>query len=139
MHPELHLGSLSIPTYFLIISIDFCLMFWYLSVRSQKWNISSKMALDVGLVATVFGFISARLFHVFYEVPEYYLDHPAAILYLWEGGYVFFAGLLGGLAAGLIWLYWRKQKIFIWLDLFAPILALGYYFLRWLSFSAGSE
>ncbi len=79
--------------------------------------------LAIGLI------IGARLGHVFFYFPGYYLKHPFEIPALWHGGMSFHGGLLGVVITGLI--YCRKHgfDFWFWADLFvvpAPIgLGLG--------------
>jgi phosphatidylglycerol:prolipoprotein diacylglycerol transferase len=137
MHPELHFGSWSLPTYFLIISIDFCLMLVWLRRRSRHRGLSVKLALDTAIIGTLAGFVAARLFHVFYEYPGFYLENPSYIFKLWEGGYVILPGLFVGAMVCIWWLRFLKQPLGVWLDVFAPVLALGYSLGRWACFFQG--
>lgn len=137
MRPEFHLGSWSFSSYFIIISLDFCLMLFWLKHRSKKLGFPVKRALDVGMISALTGLIIARLFHVFYEFPQYYLENPSAVFKVWEGGYVILPGLMGAFAVGLLWLKRTEGNLLSWLDLFAPILALGYSLGRWACFFQG--
>lgn len=137
MHPEIHLGSWSIPSYFLIISLDFCLLLLWLRKRSESNGFSARQALDIGILSSIAGLVGARLFHVFYEYPEYYLQSPTAILNLWEGGYVFMAGVASGLLTGCVLVFRSRTPLLPWLDLFAPILGIGYSLGRWACFFQG--
>lgn len=130
MHPELHFESWSISTYYLIISLDFCLMFFYLRHRAQQQKLRVGPALDLGIWASIFGLMGARLFHVFYEESAYYAANPLNVFKVWEGGYVFLGGLITAIISSWFWLKWRggpgQPSFKKNLDLFAPILALGY-------------
>lgn len=126
MYPELQFESWSLSTYFLIISIDFCFMLFYLRRRAHKQGFLVVPTLDLGIFVSLFGFLGARLFHVLYEEPGFYAAYPLHVFKIWEGGYVFLGGIISGFFGGLLWLKWRKQSIPRYLDLFAPILALGY-------------
>ncbi|SEO36318.1 Prolipoprotein diacylglyceryl transferase [Salinihabitans flavidus] len=53
--------------------------------------------------------LGGRLGYVLFYRFGYYLDHPAEILMLWEGGMSFHGGFLGVVLAGA--LYCRRQKI----------------------------
>lgn len=112
-------------------------MFFYLKWRSRKKNFNVKLALDIGILSAIMGFLGARLFHAFYEMPEYYRENPVDIIKFWNGGYVFFAGLITAIISGIFVLRWKKQALTQWLDLFAPVLALGYSIGRWACFLQG--
>jgi len=63
------------------------------------------------LIGTIIG---ARLVHCLFYEPEYYLNHPLEILYIWKGGLASHGGLLGAIIA--LWLFVKKYKIpFLWL------------------------
>lgn len=112
-------------------------MLFYLQYRAKSQNFNSKFALDVGIFSTVLGFVGARLFHVFYEYPEFYKNNPLEIFKLWKGGYVFLGGVVTAVVSGVLFLKWKKQVLSTWLDLFAPVLALGYGIGRWACFFQG--
>ncbi len=126
MYPEFQFESWSLSTYYLVLSIDFCFMIFYLRHRAQQRGFPVLQTLDLGIISSICGFLGARLLHVFYEAPAYYFKNPLSVFLFWEGGYVFFGGILGGLFGGLLWLKIKRKNPLPYLDLFAPILALGY-------------
>ena len=58
-------------------------------------------------VLIVSGLLGARLFYVVEHWP-FYVEQPASILKIWEGGLMFFGGLLVGCASLVIFI--RLQK-----------------------------
>lgn len=58
---------------------------------------SRVMAIDIAMVALAAGFLGARLMHIFYEEPTYYLERPLRALEFWYGGFVYLGGLAGAL------------------------------------------
>jgi|SaaInlStandDraft_6_1057023.scaffolds.fasta_scaffold51012_2 phosphatidylglycerol---prolipoprotein diacylglyceryl transferase len=74
----------------------------------------------------VSGFVGARLLHVLYEQPQYYINSPVEILKFWRGGFVFFGGAIGALVATAVYIRIKKMIFLKWADLFAPVFALGY-------------
>jgi phosphatidylglycerol:prolipoprotein diacylglycerol transferase len=74
----------------------------------------------------VSGFVGARLFHVFYENFDYYLENPINILTIWNGGFVFYGGAIGVLIATSVFIRIKKMNFLRWADLFAPVFAFGY-------------
>jgi phosphatidylglycerol:prolipoprotein diacylglycerol transferase len=81
--------------------------------------------LDVSIIVVITCYIGARLFHVIFEMPQYYLQHPFDIFSLWRGGYVIYGGILFPLI--FIYIYARRKGIsFLNItDLLAPSVAIG--------------
>lgn len=70
--------------------------------------------------------LGARLLHVLYEEPSYYLENPLRILELWKGGFVYYGGTISGLAfCSFFFLKKRKRDFLESADFFAPVLSFG--------------
>jgi phosphatidylglycerol:prolipoprotein diacylglycerol transferase len=84
--------------------------------------------------------VGGRLGYVLFYNLGYYLDHPAQIIlpFAWEGGFRFIGisgmsfhgGLLGALAASLLFCRKRGTDFLLLADLISPIFPLGYSFGR---------
>ncbi len=125
-YPEIHLGFITLPTYYTVISLTYCLAIFWFYKRCESRNLSQRNAMNIGLLVLIAGFIGARLFHIIFEYPSHYLENPVQVFYFWQGGFVFYGGfILAYLAA---FLYARKLKLTFWLwhDTLAPVLAGGY-------------
>lgn len=116
----------SIPTYYLIISLTFCLIIFLTVVRAKKFQQDINTSLDFLLVSMICGFIGARLLHVFYEAPSFYLKDPLLILQVWHGGFVYFGGVIAALLGCLVYSKIKAVSFLSWADFFAPLIALGY-------------
>ena len=127
MLPFLHIGSLVIPTYYLVISVTVCLTLVWLRIRLRRSDLSDLVAMDVSLVLMIASFVGARLLHVVYENPEVYWQEPVRIFYFWDGGFVFYGGALLSAFCATVFLRKRDPENFWrYFDLFAPVLALSY-------------
>lgn len=116
----------SIPTYFIVVSLAFSICLVWLARRTDAQGLSRNQALDISLILMITGFIGARFVHIFFEEPFYYAEDLARVFEIWRGGFVWYGGaLISGMAA-LIFMRRRKLDLGRWLDLFAPVLALGY-------------
>ena len=72
--------------------------------------------------------IGARLWYVANNMlggSSYYLDNPAKIAYVWEGGLHFFGGLLFGGIALYLYLTNNKMDFWLFLDSIAPAALIG--------------
>ena len=74
------------------------------------------------------GIIGARLWYVLNSIlggSTYYLDTPAKIFQVWEGGLHFFGGLLLGALALYIFLKQNGMDFWLFLDAIAPAVFIG--------------
>lgn len=127
MFPEIHLGSLgTIPTYLLYLSLLYTGLVFYAAERAHTRHKDTRDALEVALMIMLGGFIGGRLFHVLYEMPDFYFKQPEYILYFWNGGFVFFGGMIGSLLFAGVYCRLKKVSFLEWGDFFAPLIALGY-------------
>jgi phosphatidylglycerol---prolipoprotein diacylglyceryl transferase len=124
--PFISFGSLQLPTYFVVLSVlTLGLVFW-INERSRQKHYSGTTAFDLFFAVVLSGAIGARLFHVIFEEWNYYQANPTAILMFWNGGFVFYGGLIFGFLGGWIALQIKKQSFLSWLDFFTPVVSLGY-------------
>ena len=105
--PSIRLGSLVIPTYFLMTSVAFVVALVFLAWRADRLQIGRNRALDCALVLMVSGFVGSRLFHVFFEEPDYYLADPMRVFDIWRGGFVWYGGAITGTMVALGYLKYR--------------------------------
>ena len=124
--PLIRLGEFSFPTYYVVISVACCICIVWLVKRTEKRVLSRTDAIDLALALMIMGFIGARLFHVLFEEPGYYLDTPFRIVEFWNGGFVWYGGAILGAASAMLLAKKKKIPLPTWLDLFAPVIALGY-------------
>ncbi len=122
----LQIDSFILPTYFVVISFTCCLCIWWTTHRTHQKGLSRNLGLDLILVVLVSGFLGARLFHIIFEYPSLYVDHPERMFKFWEGGFVYYGGVIAGLLFGILYVKIKKANVRVWLDFSAPIIALGY-------------
>jgi len=92
---------------------------------SQKVSLTKEQIYDLIVYAAVGVFAGGRLgYTLFYNLP-YYLDHPAKIVAVWEGGMSFHGGLLGTILA--VWLFARRRgfSFYTIADLATPCVPIG--------------
>ena len=123
----LRLGFWNIHWYGLLIAIAIFLGLALVVKIAPKYKSHIQ---DITFNIVIFGFIGARVYYIFNELPHY-LGHPLEIFKIWEGGLGIYGGVIGGSLA--LFLYARKEKLsFLALaDLLAPVLILGQALGRW--------
>ena len=121
------LGPLAPRWYGLLFASGFLIGF-YLMRRVFRREERPETDLDILLLYLLGGtVIGARLGHILFYAPAYYLTHPLEIIAIWEGGLASHGGLIGVPVA--IWLYsrGREDQPFVWLldRLAAPVALTG--------------
>lgn len=129
--PEIFsIGSFSVRWYGLMFAFSF--YFGYLIVRqmfrregipeSKLDSLSTWM-----IIATILG---ARLGHVLFYQPGYYLQHPLEILEIWEGGLASHGAAISIIL--VLWWFAKKQQwSFLWIiDRIVVVVALAGFFIR---------
>lgn len=134
MHPilfELNLGFVTIPlhTYGFLIAIGFLVsiaVMRRLAVRSQ---VNPDIVSDLAFWLLMTGFLGARVLFIITRF-DFFLQNPLDMFKVWEGGLVFFGGLISATAFG-VW-YVRKHKLSIWkmIDIIMPGVVTGHAFGR---------
>jgi phosphatidylglycerol---prolipoprotein diacylglyceryl transferase len=119
------IGGASIYTYGVLVATAFLIgVQWTLHEAKIAGFDVSKIA-DLTFYVVVAAIVGSRILYILVEW-ERYLDRPLDIFKLWEGGLVFYGGLLGGIA--MVWYYVRRQgwSMAAISDLYMPSLALGH-------------
>ncbi|MEK6618648.1 MAG: prolipoprotein diacylglyceryl transferase, partial [Nitrospirota bacterium] len=101
----LRLGPLQFRWYGLMYLLALTAAYFVIKLRAAARSvaISKDQLYDLIVYAAVGVFVGGRLGYVlFYNLP-YYLEHPAKMIAVWEGGMAFHGGLLGTILA--IWLF----------------------------------
>jgi len=137
MHPILiRLGPLTIHAYGFLIAVGFLVGLWLALVQAKKEGISSDRIVDLGFYILLAAIVGSRLLFILVNL-DYYIQKPADIFKIWEGGLVFYGGVLLAVPTAL-W-YVRKNAMDIWntADIFAPSIAISHVFGRIGCFMAG--
>lgn len=125
MLPYIVIGSVTIRTYFLVMSVALFMPLWLCPKRTEKMMPGrEKDVLDMLLVMFFSALVGFRMFHVIFELPGYYLAHPLDILKVWKGGFVAFGGLIVPMAVFVLWTRWKKMPVLLTADILAAPFAL---------------
>lgn len=104
----------TIKWYGVLIAVGFLLATIYALSRAKDFDLDPDRMIDVVLVSTIFAFIGARLYYVFFssEHRAEYLADPITILYIWKGGLGIYGGIITAFLTG-IWMC-RLRKVNTW-------------------------
>ena len=130
MYPELFkLGPVTIYSYGLFVALGFLAASLVSGYLAKKAGLSAEKIMDLNIYSFLAAVLGARILYIFTEL-DYYLQYPDQIWKIWEGGLVFY----GGLITGLIFFFWytRHNKLdpLKTADLLVPGVALGQAFGR---------
>jgi phosphatidylglycerol:prolipoprotein diacylglycerol transferase len=81
--------------------------------------------------------LGGRLGYVLFYNPDYYLQHPLDITFIWEGGMSFHGGLLGVIIACVIYARKHKFSALALGDILATVTPIGLFFGRIANFING--
>jgi phosphatidylglycerol:prolipoprotein diacylglycerol transferase len=139
MYPIIHLAEgLEIPSFFLIISLVLSASLFWVGRRGDIYQVPKKKLLDLSLLLMGSSLAGARLMHILYENFAYYRENPIKIFYLWEGGFIFYGGMVLALMVSFAYLRLiHAPKKGPYFDTFAPVLSFAYGFGRMGCFFAG--
>lgn len=137
MHPLLlKIGPIPIHTYGFMIALGFLTCIFVMRRLATASGLNVERMLDLAFWGLLVGLLGARALFVITQLDSF-LANPLNVFKIWEGGLVFFGGILAVLPfAG--W-YLKKYKISYWkaMDVVMPGLAIGHVFGRLGCLSAG--
>lgn len=131
MNPILfYLGNNAVSSYFTFITLGIFagLFVFYLGIKRSK--LDPAIAIDIGLLTSITGYVGGRLFHILFEMPSFYFNNPLEIFAFWKGGYVYYGSILFPLIFIYFYCRIKNLKMIIITDLMAPGVALGSVFGR---------
>jgi phosphatidylglycerol---prolipoprotein diacylglyceryl transferase len=137
MYPVLiRFGPFTIHTYGFLLATAFLTALCLAVSQARKRGIAYDKIVDQAFYTLVAGLAGSRLFFVATNWP-YYAAHPLDIVKIWEGGLVFYGGVLLALPTA-VWLA-KKEALPLWeaADIWAPSIALGHAIGRLGCFCAG--
>jgi phosphatidylglycerol:prolipoprotein diacylglycerol transferase len=139
MYPVLfQFGGFSIYAYGFFITVGFVttLVLASLKIRKSKIGISFGNLVDLFFYTVLSAIIGSRLLFVLIHFDDY-RQNPMQIFKIWEGGLVFYGGLLLAIGVSLWYMRWHRLPIWRVADLISPLISLGLFFGRIGCFFAG--
>jgi len=134
MHPvlfELNLGFITLPlhAYGFMIAIGFLLGIYTVRKLARRASVSPDLVSDLAFWLLMYGFIGARVLFIITRL-DYFMANPLDMFKVWEGGLVFFGGLIAATAYAVY--YIRKNKLAVWtmMDILLPGVTIAHAFGR---------
>jgi len=130
------IGPLTVHTYGFLIATAFLVALAVAAGRAKKIGLPQDKITDLGFYTLVAAIVGSRLFFILTNWGHY-AAHPIDMLKIWEGGLVFYGGVIFA-APTAIW-YARRVGLPVWqtADICAPSIAIGHAIGRLGCFCAG--
>ena len=122
-----------LPWYSALIVLGICLAIWLSTMEEKRLGLPKDTVLDLALWLVPLGIIGARVYYVLFSWDQFRGD-PLSVLYIWRGGLAIYGGLIGGMAALLLFARRRKLNALTLLDMVVPGVALAQAIGRWGNF-----
>lgn len=111
--------------FFLIISFAFSVSLFWISHRGNSSGLNPRHNLNLALLTMLAALIGARLAHVVWEAPDYYMNNPSQIFNIGKGGFVYFGGALLAFVVAKIYMSAFKLPWLKYIDIYAIPAAFG--------------
>jgi phosphatidylglycerol:prolipoprotein diacylglycerol transferase len=144
MHPVLFnvFGFFNLHTYGLMIALGFMIGMQLGTREARRVDLSDEggydqFILDLTFWILIVAMVGARLMFITVEWESDYARQPLKIFKIWEGGLVFYGGLIASILFSIFYSIHHKRDFFLVSDTLIPSVALGQFFGRIGCFAAG--
>ena len=118
------IGSFTIRWYSVIMLLAIFIGLYLLKRESDRLNFKYDFIFNMCFWAIIFGYLSARLYYVIFNL-DYYSANPGEIFAIWKGGLAIHGGIIGGLITCAIYCYKYKTRLIRYTDMICVPLILG--------------
>lgn len=129
-------GGIRIYTYGVLVALGFVLGIWWTTREAKRAGIRSEFVLDLSFYIIIAALVGSRILYIIIDWHRY-VEHPADVLKIWEGGLVFYGGFIGAVLTSVYYIRKHNQRFLRVADIFMPGLALGHAVGRMGCFAAG--
>lgn len=130
MHPVLFripiFSGVTIYSYGVMVALGFVVAIIWVSYESKRLGEDSAKAMDLVFYVIVAGIVGSRVLHVAIAERERFFANPLMIFRIWEGGLVFYGGLVTSLVVAAWYVRRHAMSFFTTADIFAPAISIGH-------------
>ncbi len=143
MHPVLiDFGFFKLHTYGLMMAIAFLVGMQLATREARRLDLSverrfDQFILDLCFWILIAGMVGSRILYIATNWENDYAGDPLKVFRIWEGGLVFYGGLIGATAFSVFYCIYKKHDFFMVADVLCPQVAMGQFFGRLGCFAAG--
>jgi len=126
-----YLGGFPVRAFGLLVGLGFVLGLWTSARRASKAGVDPNAIYDLGPWLLAGGLIGARILYVITFWRAEFAELPfTEVFKIWNGGLVFYGGLILAIAVGIARVRYLKLPLWTLADSLAPGIALGHAFGR---------
>ncbi len=137
MYPILfRLGGLTVYAYGFFVGLGFVVGFFLAARSARKQGVPFERVVDLFFYSLLSAVVGSRVLFVLLNFGSF-RGNLLSIFKIWEGGLVFYGGLILAVGVSIVYMRWHRLPIWKLADLFSPPVALGLVFGRIGCFFAG--
>ena len=126
MHPILfEIGSLPIRSYGVLLATAFLASIALGRRDAPRIGVAPDDMTDLGFWIILSAIVGARVFYVVFYSWDAFRTNPLVFFQVWNGGLVYYGGLLGAMTGSALFLRVRRLPLLGVMDLAAPAIAFG--------------
>ncbi len=118
-----HLGPLTVYSFGLMMALGFLAGDYSIRLECKRRGLDPEYSSSMVIVAAIAGIVGSRIYAILDDLPGYLAD-PMSMIFS-GAGFVFYGGLIGGLAGVFVVSRWYRVPFAVTMDLAAPALAIG--------------
>ncbi len=124
------IGDIHIYPFFLTIMVGALLSTLVAARMAKRAGLSPVVVIDMGIIAILASMVGSRVFHILFEYPGYYWEHPWRVFDFLSGGFVSLGAFI---LSAVCWLWYFRRKglpALQYLDLIARVVPVVILFVR---------
>lgn len=98
-----------VPSFGAFLATAFSVAYFWSLRNARRLGVESKHIERLFLLILIASAIGARLFHVLFEEPTFYWNHPSKIIAIWEGGSTLYGSVLCCMLT--VYLYCKREHL----------------------------
>ncbi|MBN1283333.1 MAG: prolipoprotein diacylglyceryl transferase [Proteobacteria bacterium] len=119
-------GGVTVYSYGVMVAAGFVAALAWINYASRRRGQDVARAMDLAFYIILAAILGSRIMHVAVSERERFLNDPLMMLRIWEGGLVFYGGLIAALAVSLWYIRRHRMPALVICDIFSPAIALGH-------------
>lgn len=119
-------GGITIYTYGVMVALGFVAAMFYIAHEARRVGENPARAMDLVFYVILAAIVGSRLMDIAVNDWERFLENPLIIFKIWQGGLIFYGGLIASVAVSVWYVRRHKMSFLVISDIFAPAIALGH-------------